>query len=349
MGLAELLLASIFILFCLRANANLQATCEIDGDRSMGPPGPVGKRGPVGAPGIQGTKGDPGDCNSWMEVVQRLEERVNQLENQLELRDWSVWSAWSDCVTERNCGSGERSRRRTCLFSPTGDSCVGSEIETGICSLPSCEAPLMLSNQISGAVFIYDDTDETNPWKGVCEGNQLTEPNKVKIMKTVCRQNNLTLAYVRDFPKKTFTNHVYFQPSDCNDDEQYLMQCQSDGWKLHANCEKQLQVLCTDVMHFRLPSNQITWTIVKRFCEGIGRQMCSFEDVFPYNDNVPIITGVLHGDYWVPIRGAGKDWVQIGNSPHRTGLKHVALGPASWGETITTNVFKEHFFCCQQL
>ena len=120
--------------------------------------------------------------------------------------DWSVWSAWSDCVTERNCGSGERSRRRTCLFSPTGDSCVGSEIETGICSLPSCEgnwvlqapkslrsfhllltlhclrgthltydlifsisAPLMLSNQISGAVFIYDDTDETNPWKGVCE------------------------------------------------------------------------------------------------------------------------------------------------------------------------------------
>ena len=86
MGLAELLLASIFILFCIRANANLQATCEIDGDRSMGPPGPVGKRGPVGAPGIQGTKGDPGDCNSWMEAVQRLEERVNQLENQLELR-----------------------------------------------------------------------------------------------------------------------------------------------------------------------------------------------------------------------------------------------------------------------
>ena len=52
---------------------------------------------------------------------------------------WSVWAGWSEC--DVTCGSGSRTRTRTCDNPPPangGDNCVGADRSTDVCVLNTC-------------------------------------------------------------------------------------------------------------------------------------------------------------------------------------------------------------------
>ncbi|CAK8684962.1 unnamed protein product [Clavelina lepadiformis] len=342
--------ALTLILSCCNAQIRRQATCEIDVEAGEVVAALPGKRGPSGAPGIKGTKGEPGDCKKWITAVESLEQRLSDLQNELWIRDWSTWTSWGECSTQRSCGIGSRSRSRTCLFSRNGGPCEGSDVETGECRVPSCDASVRLLNGTFGPVFIYDDSNSEAPkWRGVCEYQSLSSAEKTGILKAVCRSKDLSLAYIRPIENKLFTDQIYLSPKRCGDNEDHLMQCEHDGWKYHPDCRRQLQVFCTDVQHFHLPSNQVTWTIVKQFCESLGRRMCSITEIFSFNDRVPIITGIIPGDHWAPISGEEKDWVQVGSSRNFNGLTHSethSYGVPTWGEVISNGPYKGNFYCC---
>ncbi|XP_074073312.1 thrombospondin type-1 domain-containing protein 1 [Macrotis lagotis] len=56
---------------------------------------------------------------------------------QRNIETWSLWQAWNPCSV--TCGDGVRDRQRICLTSsPSKPGCVGTSIETSLCSLEEC-------------------------------------------------------------------------------------------------------------------------------------------------------------------------------------------------------------------
>ncbi|XP_027712740.1 thrombospondin type-1 domain-containing protein 1 [Vombatus ursinus] len=56
---------------------------------------------------------------------------------QRNIETWSLWQAWNPCSV--TCGDGIRDRQRICLSSsPSKPGCVGTPIETSLCSLEEC-------------------------------------------------------------------------------------------------------------------------------------------------------------------------------------------------------------------
>ncbi|CAK8696007.1 unnamed protein product [Clavelina lepadiformis] len=86
-------------------------TCGNDDDDDVsvrGPPGVPGKKGIVGDQGIQGpkgSKGEPGENDSWMEVFERMQQRIQELEKSLSQNTNDLKTVTSnDCKDVLNLG-----------------------------------------------------------------------------------------------------------------------------------------------------------------------------------------------------------------------------------------------------
>ena len=55
---------------------------------------------------------------------------------------WSVWGEFSDCT--KPCGTGSKTRTRTCRKCEFGNDCIGSASETIECNLKACPGMYLL-------------------------------------------------------------------------------------------------------------------------------------------------------------------------------------------------------------
>ncbi|XP_078487443.1 uncharacterized protein LOC108950126 [Ciona intestinalis] len=129
------------------------------------------------------------------------------------------------------------------------------------------------------------------------------------------------------------------------------MECEPAPLEPNTSCS-QLHAVCSDVKirHYVKPSTEITWNLVQDYCEIKGRKMCFFNEIFP---NAPVnydvvVTGIINGNEWVPIRDHYNEWALVGNWYLRTGWifsEHYGWRPY-WGTHPTSDSRKGNYFCC---
>ncbi|XP_078486504.1 uncharacterized protein LOC108950125, partial [Ciona intestinalis] len=251
--------------------------------------------------------------------------------------------------------------------------------------------PIRLSNRTYGYVSIYDNSNMYKPkWRHVCQGEAASEDAflmlRKQTRKAVCRNLGLYFVGTENHIEKT-TTEGYFKPTSCNENLHYPMLCEHEEWKLHPSCIH-LYTTCTEIKLYNKPANMITWNLVDGYCKAEGRRMCSYEEIFPdasTNSYTPLVSGVLSGDHWVPIRfqnnssfkdqsvvlntsfyavntcwnllfiikqlflfsNEENEWAEIGDDNNRTGWIHSEhFGLPYWGTTQVVYNFKGNYFCC---
>nr|XP_039269898.1 uncharacterized protein LOC120344668 isoform X2 [Styela clava] len=112
--------------------------------------------------------------------------------------------------------------------------------------------------------------------------------------------------------------------------------------------------------HYQLDSGTMTWDSARQHCFTQGADLCTWSDIC--STGTPIITGVVSGDRWAPIRDSSNDWVEIGDdnnpsNPGRVCWKHnekygapawgVTEGPCEpWATATDPCPHKGNVFCC---
>ncbi|XP_078486506.1 uncharacterized protein LOC144744981 [Ciona intestinalis] len=275
--------------------------------------------------------------------------------NQHVCPNWAEWNAWSKCESIKNCGSGKKNRTRSCLLeSPLRNlTCTGSASSETNCRQNSCDSPVGLSYKTQGFVYLYDDSDPFKPkWRPVCLGTNITsfenERLEAHAQLVVCKQIGM---YVDD--PTTVINKRYQQNSfsfkSCNLNTNYLMECEPAPFEPNTSCS-QLHAVYVKIRHYVKPSTEITWNLVQDYCEIKGRKMCFFNEIFP---NAPVnydvvVTGIINGNEWVPIRDHYNEWALVGNWYLRTGWifsEHYGWRPY-WGTHPTSDSRKGNYYCC---
>ena len=95
-----------------------------------------------GGEDCQGSSNESGDCNAnpCPGIIKAHSYHLKINSNVLVDGGWSVWGSWTSC--SKTCGTGTRSRTRTCdnpAPAHGGEDCQGSDYDTGDCNTTPCQ------------------------------------------------------------------------------------------------------------------------------------------------------------------------------------------------------------------